>query len=157
MNTDNIEFSLLRKKTQDLSDLFALREGRRPRVLIGGEYIEIPKSLNSIGNTFADMGCNVDIAPLNNDLQLSANQSIENDIDMLLILTDKIVDLSKLEKLQDTIFEQEPRIVLSLYSDDSIYNESLENTLKQWGFFDQNSNRLSITFHILNKLLQISE
>ena len=72
------------KKAMALSDKFTELEGRRPRILIatiGKGYND--RSGKIIGTSFADMGFDVDIAPLFKTFQEVAKQAIENDVHIL--------------------------------------------------------------------------
>ena len=155
MKPSNSEYYLLQKKATDLTDLFATKEGRRPRILIGGEYSEVLNSSAALGNTFADLGCNVDVAPLHSDLAQLAKQSIENDVDIVLIIDHLKAKKSEFEKFQEIVFEHHPGMLLSLCQDHSIVSPTSETELKQWVLFDQGSNSISMALKLLSKLLQI--
>ena len=131
MSHDETVYYLQKSKAKKLSDLFAEIEGRRPRILIGSlKSFEI-KEFRAICNTFADVGCNVDIAPNNSSFQQIAKQCQENDVDVLLIFTSDEIDKSQLDKLGD--------IVLSVYREQS------------------NTKPLSLALKLLTKLLQVSD
>ncbi len=154
MNRNSKEYYLQKEEAKHLSDLFALNEGRRPRILIGGPNSLEVKDFKVICNTFADTGCNVDIAPNNSSFQHMIKQCLENDVDMLLIFTSQKVNKGELIKFQETVFHQIPDLVLSLYEEDSNGNQELTNKQDQWIYFDQNSNVLTIASTLLRKLLQ---
>ncbi|MDN3644375.1 hypothetical protein QWY87_16795 [Lutimonas halocynthiae] len=155
MESENTEHYLLQKKAKILSDLFATNEGRRPRILIGGEHTEVLNNSVALGNTFADLGCNVDIAPLHSDLAQLAKQSIENDVDIVLIIANTKVKKRELKKFEEIIFEQHPSVILSLCQDDSDLWTASETSLNQWILLDQSSDLISIVLKLLSKLLQI--
>ena len=155
MNSNSKEYYLQKAEAKNLSDLFALNEGRRPRILIGGPNSGEVKEFNVICNTFADMGCNVDIAPNNSNFQHMMKQCLENDVDMLLIFASQKVNKVELQKLQETVLYQIPAIVLSLYEEQSNGNEELIDKQEQWIYFDQKSNPVSLAFHVLCTLMQI--
>ena len=146
---------MLQKKAKKLSDLFATKEGRRPRILIGGKHSEALNNSAALGNTFADLGCNVDIAPLHSDLAQLAKQSVENDVDIVLIIANLKVKMRELKKFEEIIFEQHPGVILSLWQDDSDLWAASENRLNQWILLDQSSNSISLALKLLSKLLQI--
>lgn len=155
MKPDQKEDYLLQKKAKNLSDLFAVKEGRRPRILIGGEHSEVLNKSAALGNTFADLGCNVDIAPLRSDLSQLAKQSIENDVDIVLIIAHLKIKMSELEKFEEIIFEQHPSVILSVCQNDSNFLTASENKLNQWILLDQSLNSVSMVLKLLSKLLQI--
>ncbi len=154
MNHNDTAYYLEKTKAKKLSDLFAVNEGRRPRILIGGPKSIDLKEFRAICNTFADLGCNVDIAPNNSNFQQMTKQCQENDVDMLLIFTSQKINKGDMQKLQETILHQMPDIVLSLYKEQLNANQESINNLDQWIYFDQNSKVLSIASILLSKLLR---
>ena len=157
MKPDHKQDYLLQNNAIGLTDLFAAKEGRRPRILIGGKQVIDLKKINVIANNYADLGCNVDIAPLHSDLTQIAKQSIENDVDIVLIVANEKVEKSELNKFQEIVFEHHPGMLLSLCQDHSIISPTSETELNQWVVCDQGLNSISIALKLLNKLLQISE
>ena len=156
LSPDQKEYHLLTKKAKSLSDLFALKEGRRPRVLIGGGQAIVQKKINVLANTFADLGCNVDIAPSQRILISQLRQSIENDVDIVLIIAHEKIKKSTIEKFQEVVFKQHQEIILSLYKNDSDSWPSDETDLHKWILLDKSSNRVSLALKLLNSLLQFS-
>ncbi len=154
MNSNSKEYYFQKAEAKNLSDLFALNEGRRPRILIGGPNSGEVKEFNVICNTFAYAGCNVDIAPNNSNLQHMMKQCLENDVDMLLIFVSQKVNKVELQKFQETVLAQIPDIVLSLYKEESNDNQELTSKQDQWVYFDQKSIDLIIASTLLRKLLQ---
>lgn len=157
MKPDDTEHYLLQKKAKELSDLFAINEGRRPRILIGGEHSEALNKSATLGNTFADLGCNVDIAPLHSELAQLAKQSVENDVDIVMIMAHIKVEKSELVKFEKIILEQHPDIILSFCHDASDSLLASDTALNHWILLDQNLNSISIVLKLLSKLLQIPE
>jgi len=151
------EYNLQKTEANNLSDLFALNEGRRPRILIGGPSSEEAKEFNVICNTFADMGCNVDIAPNNSNFKHMIKQCLENDVDMLLIFASHKVNKAELQWLQETVLHQIPDMVLSMYKEKSNGNQELINKQDQWIYFDQNSDVLIMASTLLRKLLHTAD
>lgn len=156
LSPDQKEYHLLIKKAKSLSDLFASIEGRRPRILIGGEKVIVLKQINVLANAFADLGCNVDIAPLHSDISQLAQQSIENDVDIILIIAHEKIKKSTLEKFQEIVFKQDQEIILSLYKNDSDSSTWDKTNLDKWILLDKSSNPFSIAVTLLNRLLQFS-
>ena len=67
-----------------LSDEFALKEGRRPRIMIaklGQDGHD--RGAKVIATSFADLGFDVDIGPLFQTPTLAARQAAENDVHIL--------------------------------------------------------------------------
>jgi len=157
LSSNSKEYNLQRAEANNLSDLFAVNEGRRPRILIGGPNSGEAKEFNVICNTFANMGCNVDIAPNNSNFKQLMKQCLENDVDMLLIFTSHKINKSELQRLQETVLHQIPNMVLSLYKEKSNGNQELINKQDQWICFDQNSNVLVMASTLLRKLLQTAD
>jgi len=155
LSPDKKEYHLLQNKAKDLSDLFASKEGRRPRILIGGAHGAVLKNSNVLGTTFADLGCNVDIAPLHSDFGQLAKQSIENDVDIVLMLAPVSVEKRELEKFKDIVLKQQPDIILSLYHDDSKHLTAVETRINQWIIFDQSTNSIVLASKLISHLLQI--
>ncbi len=72
------------KKAKLLSDKFAAREGRRPRIMIaklGQDGHD--RGAKVIATSFADLGFDVDIGPLFQSPQEAARQAAENDVHLL--------------------------------------------------------------------------
>ncbi|TCL66950.1 methylmalonyl-CoA mutase cobalamin-binding domain/chain [Mariniflexile fucanivorans] len=72
------------KKAQELADIFAEQEGRRPRIMIA----EMGKASHDHGTKilatgFADVGFDVDIGSLFQTAKEVAKQAIENDVHVL--------------------------------------------------------------------------
>lgn len=74
---DDISFS----KAKELSGLFAAKEGRRPRILVGklGQDGH-DRGAKVIATSFADLGFDVDIGPLFQTPEEVAMQAAENDV-----------------------------------------------------------------------------
>lgn len=69
------------KKAQELSDKFAVLDGRRPRILIAKMGQDgHDRGAKVIATSFADLGFDVDIGPLFQTPQEVAKQAIENDV-----------------------------------------------------------------------------
>jgi methylmalonyl-CoA mutase len=72
------------QKAQNLSDLFAQQEGRRPRILIAKMGQDgHDRGAKVIATGFADLGFDVDIGPLFQTPQEVAEQAIENDVHLV--------------------------------------------------------------------------
>ncbi len=74
------KFTMLKDKIE----AFALKEGRRPRILVvklGQDGHD--RGAKTIATAFADMGFDVDIGPLFQTPQEAVNQAIENDVHIL--------------------------------------------------------------------------
>ena len=72
------------KKASDLSDAFAMKEGRRARIMIaklGQDGHD--RGAKIIATSFADLGFDVDIGPLFQTPQEAARQAAENDVHIL--------------------------------------------------------------------------
>ena len=81
MFNNETENSNTLKKVQQLTDTFAKLEGRRPRILVtdmGKPNLE--PNTKALAAGYADVGFDVDIAPLFQTPQEIAKQAIENDV-----------------------------------------------------------------------------
>jgi len=151
--SENNEF---RKKGLELSEEFALLEGRRPRILIGGAAETSTGSLNKICNTFADMGFDVDIAPKLKTLQKLAVHSLENDADMILICSDNCISYIELLDCQNHVLTYQPDMMMSLFVRDPNCMSILAGHLNQWTIFDAKDSAYLMAYNLLRKLLSRS-
>lgn len=79
-NKDNVDF----KNAQHLADVFAEKEGRRPRIMIaklGQDGHD--RGAKIIATSFADLGFDVDMGPLFQTPKEAAKQAVENDVHIL--------------------------------------------------------------------------
>ncbi|NQX81553.1 MAG: methylmalonyl-CoA mutase [Flavobacteriaceae bacterium] len=72
------------KKAVELSDIFAKKEGRRPRIMVAKMGQDgHDRGAKVVATTFADIGFDVDISPLFQTPQEVAKQAVENDVHIL--------------------------------------------------------------------------
>ncbi|MCS6833517.1 MAG: cobalamin-dependent protein, partial [Flammeovirgaceae bacterium] len=72
------------KEVQALTDAFALREGRRPRILVAKMGQDgHDRGAKVIATSFADLGFDVDISPLFQTPAEVAKQAAENDVHLI--------------------------------------------------------------------------
>lgn len=72
------------KKARELSDRFALEDGRRPRILVAKMGQDgHDRGAKVIATSFADIGFDVDIGPLFQTPSEVARQAVENDVHVL--------------------------------------------------------------------------
>ncbi|TNJ46107.1 methylmalonyl-CoA mutase [Tamlana fucoidanivorans] len=72
------------KKAQELADIFAEQEGRRPRIMIAKMGQDgHDRGAKVVATGYADVGFDVDIGPLFQTPQEAAKQAIENDVHIL--------------------------------------------------------------------------
>lgn len=72
------------KKAKQLADIFAEKEGRRPRIMIAKMGQDgHDRGAKVIATSFADLGFDVDIGPLFQTPAEAAKQAIENDVHIL--------------------------------------------------------------------------
>lgn len=72
------------KKAQELADIFAKRDGRRPRILItkiGQDAHD--RGTKVVATGYADVGFDVDMCPLFHTPKEAAKQAVENDVHIL--------------------------------------------------------------------------
>ena len=150
---DISENDKFRKKGLELSEEFALLEGRRPRILVGGATDILTGSMNRICNTLADMGFDVDIAPKLNTLKKLATQSLENDSDMIMICSEKCISCQELLDVQRCVWSNQPDIMMSLYIGDPNCVSTFESQLKNWKVFDQKAGAYFMGYYLLKQLL----
>lgn len=71
-------------KARELSDAFALREGRRPRIMIAKMGQDgHDRGAKVVATAYADLGFDVDIGPLFQTPEEAAKQAVENDVHIL--------------------------------------------------------------------------
>lgn len=145
-----------RRMGMSLSEEFALVEGRRPRILIGAGSDFLTGSLNEICNSFADIGFDVDIAPKFEEVITLANQSLENDSDILLICSDASSTYDKLLDVQLKVKPYQSDLILSLCMVDQNSMTALEEHLKQWIIFKEETNMHVMGYQLLTYLLNPS-
>ncbi len=72
------------QKARDLADLFAEKEGRRPRIMVAKMGQDgHDRGAKVISTSFADLGFDVDIGPLFQTPEEAARQAVENDVHIL--------------------------------------------------------------------------
>jgi methylmalonyl-CoA mutase len=72
------------RKARDLADLFAEKEGRRPRIMVAKMGQDgHDRGAKVISTSFADLGFDVDIGPLFQTPEEAAKQAVENDVHIL--------------------------------------------------------------------------
>lgn len=71
-------------KARELSDAFAIREGRRPRIMIAKMGQDgHDRGAKVVATAYADLGFDVDIGPLFQTPEEAAKQAVENDVHIL--------------------------------------------------------------------------
>lgn len=153
MNQEENDEDLLRIQAKKSSDLFALNEGRRPRLLIGTFKIIQEKKLHKLAGLFADLGCNVDIAPDKSDLAQIQRQCLENDTDMLLIIIEEYFPIEQFHDFQTGVSDQLPHIIASYHMLKPCDNNELLQKQNSWSIFDQNDRSITIVSTLLKKLV----
>lgn len=153
MNREGQDSGLMRMEAIELSDLFALQEGRRPRLLIAylGTFLE--KELHKMAGFFADLGCDVDIAPRKSNLSHIERQCMENDTDMLLLLSEAPVQSEAFYNFQTSLNSKIQHLVPALYISASNASADTFEHKPSWSYFDQNHLAMTIALTILRKLL----
>jgi len=72
------------KKAQELADIFAEKEGRRPRIMIAKMGQDgHDRGAKVVATGYADIGFDVDIGPLFQTPEEAAKQAVENDVHIL--------------------------------------------------------------------------
>lgn len=72
------------KKAREMTDLFAEKDGRRPRIMIAKMGQDgHDRGAKVVATGYADLGFDVDIGPLFQTPQESAKQAVENDVHIL--------------------------------------------------------------------------
>ncbi len=80
LNTENEKFSLVTKRVEE----FAKNEGRRPRMMVAKMGQDgHDRGAKIISTAFADMGFDIDVAPLFQTPSEVAKQAIENDVHII--------------------------------------------------------------------------
>lgn len=150
---DISENAAFRKKGLLLSQEFALLEGRRPRILVGGAAETLAGSMNKICITLADMGFDVDVAPKLKTLKKLVTQSLENDADILMIYSNNCISSEELLEVQHDVLDNQPYLVLSLFMRDPNCISMLKKYANEWTIFDEMENEYFMGYHLLGKLL----
>ncbi len=147
------EEEFLRIEAAELSELFSSQEGRRPRLLIADLDTFHEKKLHEVAGFFADLGCNVDIAPKTSNLSDIERQCLENDTDMLLILAGDCVRRKEFHEFQRNIFSGIPHLKAALCSSDSKRIADRQKNELSWSFFDHNETPIIIASSLLQELV----
>ncbi len=72
------------EKARELSDLFAQKEGRRPRIMVAKMGQDgHDRGAKVVATSFADLGFDVDMGPLFQTPKEAAKQAVENDVHIL--------------------------------------------------------------------------
>ncbi len=72
------------EKARELSDLFAQKEGRRPRIMVAKMGQDgHDRGAKVVATSFADLGFDVDMGPLFQTPREAAKQAVENDVHIL--------------------------------------------------------------------------
>lgn len=144
------------KEGLSLSERFYQLEGKRPRILIGGTIDPLSKFMNEICNSLADMGYDVDLSPKAKTLNNLANQGLENDVDVVLICSDKCFSFRELLDFQHQVFSNQPDLTLSFMATNSACISMLKGQLDQWMLFRSETSSYKIGYSLLNHLLSSS-
>ena len=84
MYSDEIKKDKSFVKARELSDAFAVREGRRPRIMIAKMGQDgHDRGAKVVATAYADLGFDVDIGPLFQTPEEAAKQAVENDVHIL--------------------------------------------------------------------------
>ncbi|WKK64888.1 hypothetical protein [Lutimonas zeaxanthinifaciens] len=143
------------KKGQALSDLFSELEGRRPRIMIGSFSDSDNSSgyLKRIANSISDMGFDVDISPRIHSAKKFAMNALENDVDVLLTLTDSTAFLDEIVQIEPYLDDQKARILLLLFMHGIELSNIQKEMFKNWTLADVKTEVSKIGLLILNRLL----
>ena len=154
---DNIpDNDAIRESAVKQTDEFARAEGRRPRMLIGRGINTNSMLVHKISNSFADMGFDVDIAPKFNRLKELARQSIENDVDIILICSDNRIYEDELLEFENQILANQTDILISLLEGATKSFSAANKPIKGWIIFDAESNEFLMGQHLMTHLLKSS-
>ena len=109
LNQENEKFQTIIKRVEE----FAKKEGRRPRMLVAKMGQDgHDRGAKVISTSFADMGFDIDVAPLFQTPSEVAKQSIENDVHIIGVssqaaghktLIPELVEILKKEKAEDIL------------------------------------------------------
>ena len=141
------------KKGLILSDQFYLSEGKRPRILIGGTVDPLSLSINTIANSLADMGFDVDLSPKLKELNSLATQSLENDVDAILIYSDHCLSFEELLDFQKQVISNQPHMIMSLHIKNAECIASLHEHLSQWMLFGVDRKSSFMGYNLLKQIL----
>jgi len=88
MKKPNKSVTLLDRKAKTLADTFATLEGRRPRILLSHiENKQHEHDIKIIASAYADLGFDVDLAPVFHSPKDLSKQAIENDVSVLYLIS----------------------------------------------------------------------
>jgi hypothetical protein len=100
------------------------------------------------------MGYDVDLSPKVKTLKRLVNQSLENDIDVMLICSDDCFSIEELLGFQNQILSDQPYLIMSLYSENIDCISNLQGQLNQWVLFKPNDDAYLLGYDLLNQLLR---
>lgn len=147
----------LEEKAKKLTNLFYEIEGRRPRVLVGDSEVLDSQRFKEISSLFADLGCDVDLSPKILKLNHLVAQSQENDTDIILICSHKIIKEEELIAFSNEVQHDQPHIVFALYAADNEHIQGYTQKMNNWMLFSGESNNKNQAFEILSRLLEKSK
>jgi len=138
-----------------LSHEFSQLEGRQPRVLVGNSIKISQQVIRKVCSSLADMGFNVDVAPVLGSFDELATQCLENDADVLLILGAEHITRTELTNLAKKVSFLKPETLkaLTFQSPESIVNSETLRELYQ--IFPEDSDPVEISFALLKILMSI--
>ena len=153
MQKKNQEQDDLRRKLTELSDLFAVHEGRRPRLMIAslgqGQKAEIIKT----SNEFADLGFDVDIAPAPDGVQLLMQQVTDNDVHILLLLVNQADLKEYLDDILSVIKDQQREVLFVVKSEDPIDKGAFEHLNGLVALFGPGSKACDLAAYMFDVIL----
>ena len=82
------------------------------------------------------MGFDADLAPKRTSLDMLAGQALENDVDVVLICSNKCSSKDELKRFENSVLPFQDEMVMSLMAVELDCLESLKRELKHWCFFN---------------------
>ena len=136
-----------------LSQEFSQMEGRQPRVLVGNSTKVSQQLIRKVCSALADMGFNVDVAPVLSSFDELATQCLENDADVLLILGADHITRTELTNLAKkmSLLKSETVKALTFQGPESIMNQ--ETLRAYYSIFPEDSDPVQISLALLKILL----
>lgn len=136
-----------------LSHEFSQLEGRQPRILVGNSNKVSQQVIRKVCSSMADMGFNVDVAPVLSSFDELAKQCLENDADVLLILGADHITKTELTKLAKKVsfLKSETVKALTFQGPESIINSEALREL--YRIFPEDSDPVEISLALLKILM----
>lgn len=154
MRNENQKQYDIREELIEQSEYFARHEGRRPRLMIASLGQGLKAEIIKKSNQFADLGFDVDIAPVLDEVQPLMQQVIDNDVHILLVL----ISHADLKKYQDQIVrasmdQWREEVLLVFQSEDELEAGAFEQLKGTGSLFSPGASVCDLAKYMLDAIL----